>query len=208
VFRKLADTVDVHFTYQGDHGTVAVTAELSTPSGWHSSVPLAGPTSFTTTRYEGTVRLDLAALAARAAAAAVVTGVPAQPLTVAVVPHVHTADGVSFAPSLHLELSPLQLTLSGGADALRVETSHAVQQITATPGVIHVLRWAISVATARTVSALLLVAGLFAAAVLVLGARRSPPPGRERGDPPPLPATPRDRAAHGDVLRPPGRRRS
>src|SRR5665811_1860582 len=105
VFRKLTNIVDVHFAYQGTPGTVTVSAELSTAGGWHSTVPLAAPTTFTTTGYDATVRLDLLALDARAQAAAAVTGLPANQVTVAVIPRVATTDGAHFAPSVSLSLS-------------------------------------------------------------------------------------------------------
>ena len=58
VFRKLTNTVDVHLSYQGVPGTIAVDAELSTPSGWHSTVPLAPPATFTADEYLSSVTLD------------------------------------------------------------------------------------------------------------------------------------------------------
>ena len=62
VFRKLTNTVDVHLSYQGVPGTIAVDAELSTPSGWHSTVPLAEPVNFTSDQYLSSVTLDLNSL--------------------------------------------------------------------------------------------------------------------------------------------------
>ena len=49
VFRNLIDAVDVHFSYSGEPGDITVTAELSTPGGWNSTIPLAAPESFTGT---------------------------------------------------------------------------------------------------------------------------------------------------------------
>jgi hypothetical protein len=50
VFRKLTDTVDVHSTYHGEPGGITVAAELATPQGWHSTVPLADATASTRAR--------------------------------------------------------------------------------------------------------------------------------------------------------------
>src|SRR5664279_186136 len=57
VFRKLTNTVDVQMAYVGDPGSMTVNAELSTPSGWHSTVPLSGPTDITGEAYAGSVTL-------------------------------------------------------------------------------------------------------------------------------------------------------
>ena len=59
VFRAVTNTVDVRYAYRGEPGTVAVDAELSTPNGWHSTVPLTAATAFPADNYEGVVRLDL-----------------------------------------------------------------------------------------------------------------------------------------------------
>ena len=66
VFRAVTNTVDVRYAYRGEPGTVAVDAELSTPNGWHSTVPLTAATAFPADNYKGVVRLDLDALSARA----------------------------------------------------------------------------------------------------------------------------------------------
>ncbi|MCW2522809.1 MAG: peptidase, partial [Frankiales bacterium] len=84
VFRRLSNTVKVHLAYQGSPGNMRVSAELTTPGGWHTSVPLAAPADFTGHQYESTMLLDLKAFDARAQAAAAVTGLPAGPVGVAV----------------------------------------------------------------------------------------------------------------------------
>jgi len=175
VFRRLANTVDVHFAYQGTPGTVTVNAVLSTASGWHSRVPLAAPATFTTTGYDGTVRLDLLALDARAQAAAAVTGLPASQLTVDVIPQVDTADGARFAPTLPLRVSPLVLTLAGDAKALVVKSPTTVTRVTTAPRTVGALGRHLTVAQARTLSTILLLAGLLGAVLLALIGRRSGP---------------------------------
>src|SRR5664279_4251166 len=111
VFRKLTNTVDVQMAYVGDPGSMTVNAELSTPSGWHSTVPLSGPADISQV-YAGSVTLDLNALDARAQAAANATGLPGSPLTVAVVANIQTDTGL-FAPKLALNVAPLVMTISG-----------------------------------------------------------------------------------------------
>jgi hypothetical protein len=175
VFRKLINTIDVHFAYHGTPGTVAVAAELSNPSGWHSTILLAAPKTFRASHYDGSVPLDLTSLDARAQAAAAVTGLPPEPLTVAVVARVNTADGAHFAPTLPLSLSPLQLTLTGGSKALVTKDFTAVRQTTTVSRMIGAFGRHITVATARTLSEVLLLAALLGAAVLALIARRSAP---------------------------------
>ncbi len=175
VFRKLTNTVNVHLAYRGVPGTVAVAAQLSTPGGWHSTIPLAPPTTIGTTRYDANVPLNLNSLDTRARAAASITGLPAEPLSVTVVAQVSGTDGARFAPTLLLGLSPLQLTLVGSANALVVDRSAAVGRTLTVPRTIGVLGWHITVARARTVSAILLLAGLLSAAALALAALLSAP---------------------------------
>ena len=175
VFRKLANTIDVHYAYRGTPGSVTVSAVLSTAGGWHSIVPLAASKTFTTTGYHGTVRLDLKALDARAQAAAAVTGLPTNQVTVTVLPRVDTTDGARFAPTLSLSLSPLQLTLAGDAKTLVVKDSTPVKQVTTAPRTIGALGQQLTAATARTLSTILVLAGLLGAAMLALIARLSAP---------------------------------
>ncbi|MCP8998151.1 signal peptidase I [Pseudarthrobacter sp. RMG13] len=175
IFRKLANRVDVTFTYEGDPGTVAVAAELTSPSGWHSTVPLAGPESFTGNGYEGTVTLDLNALEDKAEAAAAVTGVSAAPVSIALMPQVTTESGAEFMPKLPLNLTPLQLSLTGGEQALTVTDSATSQQTILAPRTIGLNGWNITAATARAVSAVLLLAVIVAGTVLLVRARRAAP---------------------------------
>jgi hypothetical protein len=181
VFRRLANTVDVHYAYQGNPGTVTVSAQLSTASAWHSTVQLTAPKAFTTDRYNGTVRLDLSALEARAQAAAAITGIPAGQVTVVVIPRVESAAGARFSPTLSLSLSPLQLTIPGGAPALIVKDSSEVRQATSATRTIDALGGRIMVSSARTLSTILLLAGLLGAVVLVLLAGRLAPTSEAEG---------------------------
>ncbi|KRE76241.1 signal peptidase I [Arthrobacter sp. Soil762] len=175
VFRKLTNTVDVHFTYHGDPGTVTVRAELSTPGGWHSSLPLTGPVTFTANDYDGSVRLDLATLEAKAQAASAVTGLPSGPLSIALTPQVTSTTGTEFQPELKLNLTPLQLALTGAPDTLTVTDTTTTQQATMVPRMIAWNGVGISAATAQVVSAVLLLAALAIAVILVIVARRTAP---------------------------------
>lgn len=175
VFRKLADTVDVNFTYSGEPGTVNVTADLSTPAGWHSSVPLTGPDAFTESDYKGTVTLDLKALEAKAQAASAVTGTPAGPLSITVTPHITTAGGARFQAGLKLNLTPLQLTLNDGTAGLSVAATSTTDQPVTTQRMLGLNGMTISAAVARFVSAILLLAALATLAVVIVFARRTAP---------------------------------
>jgi hypothetical protein len=175
VFRKLTDTVDVHFTYHGDPGTVSVKAALSTPGGWHSDIPIAGPETITGPDYEGNVRLDLKAFEAKAQAASAVTGLPAGPLSIVVTPQVTTAAGTDFHPGLKLSLTPLQLTLTGAPDTLTVADTATTEQTAMTSRMLGVNGLNITTAIARIISAVLLVAALVIGAVVVIFARRTAP---------------------------------
>lgn len=174
VFRRLTKTVDVRLAYQGSPGGMTVDAELSTANGWHSTVPLAARKTFTTSRYDGVVRLDLPALEHRARAAAAVTGLPADQLSVAVVAHVTGSDGTSFAPSLRLTLTPLTLALADDPKTLVVQDA-AAGPSELVPRTLALLGRQFAVATGRMVAAALLLAALVAALGLVLAARMTAP---------------------------------
>jgi signal peptidase I len=175
VFRKLANRVDVKFAYTGEPGTVAVAAELTAPSGWHSTVPLSGPVSFAGNSYEGTVSLDLKALETKSDAAAAVTGQAGTPVTISLIPQVTTDAGAEFTPELKLSLTPLQLSLTGGEKALTVTDSSTSQRPVMVPRTLGVNGWTITAAAARAISAVLLIAALAAALVVMTMARRSTP---------------------------------
>jgi signal peptidase I len=175
VFRKLAKTVDVGFSYHGEPGTVTVTADLSTPGGWHSTVPLTGPDTITGYDYEGMARLDLASLDAKAQAASAVTGLPAGPVSIAVTPTVRTAQGAEFRPQLKLELTPLQLSLPGGPAALSVTDSTTREHTATVPRMIGVNGLSLTAAVARVVSAVLILAALATGIIIMIFARRTTP---------------------------------
>lgn len=175
IFRKLTETLDVHFTYHGEPGSLRITAELATAGGWHSTIQLAEPVSFTSTDYEGAVRLDLKELQARADAAAAVTGLAASPVSIRIQPQVTTASGAEFRPGLTLTLTPLQLSLAEGEKALTVTDTSTAQHSVIVPRTLGMNGWNITAATARIISTVLLLAGLTIALVVIVFARRNAP---------------------------------
>lgn len=177
VFRKLTDTLDVHYAYQGDPGSITVTAELSTQGGWRSSVPLTPATAFSGNRYEGTAHLDLKTMDARAQAAAAVTGIPTGPVTIALTTRVHSASGDDFKPALKLNLTPLQLTLAGGPNDLTVTRTGPVENAPEAPPRIGANGVTIPVSTARILSLIAIAATALAVTALILLARRRAPAG-------------------------------
>jgi signal peptidase I len=175
IFRKIVDEVEVAYTYRGRPGTVSVAAELSTPSGWHSRVPLSAERRFSGNSYSGTVTLDLAALERHAHAAAEATGIAANQVDVTVVPTVTTSGGKTFAPELAFSLSPLQLTMVGEADSLTVGTADAGRPAAGATAGLTIAGRTVSVPTARMISLLLVAGALLAAGFVAAFARLSAP---------------------------------
>jgi signal peptidase I len=174
VFRKVTEAVDLSLAYQGRPGRVVVAAEASTASGWHTSIPLIPATTFTGDRYDGVVRLDLDAIDARAAAAAAVIGLPVGEVSIVVTPRVTTTGGATFAPTLDLTLTPLQMTLLGEKQALVVSDAPVAQQPAVAPRSVHLLgRSVMTAGAARAVSAAVILAALLAGAALLIAAHRS-----------------------------------
>jgi hypothetical protein len=175
VFRRLADTVELHLAYRGNPGSISVSAELSTPGGWHSSVPLAQPTRFLGNAYDAAVRLDLKAIDGRAQAAAAVTGLPSGPVSIAVLPRISTPGQLPQTPALNLTLTPLQLSLTGAATNLIVQIPTTAARTTEVPRTLGLLGRHLTVSQARRASAILLLLALLAAGVLALIARSTAP---------------------------------
>jgi hypothetical protein len=175
VFRKLTNTVDVHFTYHGDPGTLNVRADLSAPGGWHSTVPLTGTETVNGPGYEGKVTLDLKALEAKAAAASAVTGLPSTPLSIVVTPQVKTSKGADFQPGLKLNLTAFQLALTGAPDTLTVTDNTTTEQRTTAPRMMGMNGISISAIQARIISTLLLAAAVATGAIIMVLARRTAP---------------------------------
>ena len=169
VFRALTDRVDVTYAYDGRPGKIAVDAELSTASGWRSTINLS-PVQPLPGEYDGRVRLDLSALEDRAAAAAAVTGIPAGPLTVTVVPKIWMDGGGQFAPRLPLTLDSQTLE-PGSEDALSASTSSTEAGTGTAPAQLSALGKSIDVSTARTASLAALLLAALASVVLLAVSR-------------------------------------
>ena len=175
IFRKLTNTITVRYAYTGGPGTLRLDADLSTPAGWRSTMAITPRTAFTTDGYQGSARLNLDTLDARAQAAAAATGIPATQVDVAIVATVSTPGAGDFTPRLQLALTPLQLTLAGDGKGLTVADAVTVPHTTGTPRTLPVLGHQLGVSTARTLGAALLLVAVFAAAVLLVVARRLRP---------------------------------
>lgn len=162
VFRKLADIVVVDFAYRGAPGTVSVSAELASSSGWRTTLPLEAETTLDGTAYDGRVSLELDALEQRVSQAAIATGVPMDQVTVTVRPRFVDADGSVFAPELQLTLTDLQLAVSPDA-ALTVRDESTIQQLTQSERELSLAGRHLAAADARVLSGVLVLG-----AVLVL----------------------------------------
>jgi signal peptidase I len=187
VFRRITDQVDVSYAYAGPPGALSLTVELSTSGGWRTSIPVSSATIGRA--YDGRVHLDLAALQARADAAARTTGLPAGEVSVTVVPRVSLAGGVSFAPRLALSLTAL--TLKPTSD-LTARGSAAPAGHGGGPARIALLGHGLTVSRARATGAVALLLSLLAGAVLMGIARITGP----------VAEADRVRARHGDLILP------
>lgn len=173
VFRALANSVEVRYRYQGEPGTVSVTAELSTASGWHSTVLLSDSHRFADHTYDGHVHLDLDSLVDRADRAAKVIGLPADQLTVTVRPHFTSPRG-DFSPELPLTLTPTELTPAADA-SLRVEDSATVAATTQAPRTLSIVGHGLTAGTARPTALLLLCLAVLLGGLVAFLARVAPP---------------------------------
>ena len=154
---------------------MTVKADLSAPGGWHSSIPLTGPETFSGPGYEGKITLDLKTLDAKAQAASAVTGLPAGPLSIVLTPQVKTSTGTEFQPGLKLNLTPLQLALAGAPDTLTITDDTTTEQTVTAPRMLGVNGVSITATVARFVSTVLLAAALVIGAIIVVFARRTAP---------------------------------
>ncbi len=169
IFRKLANTVDLHYAYRGAPSQITLAAKLSGPSGWRATIPLAeagNPSA-------GDVRLDLNALDSRAKAAAEVTGIPQPQVTVAVTATVRTHGAKDFEASYPFTLTALQFT-----PAATSASNPTVKDITTVKREVRVDRafslvgQSISVNAVRSIGLTLLLLALIAGAGLAFLARK------------------------------------
>jgi hypothetical protein len=177
IFRRLADNVNVRYTYHGPPGRIAMNATLSTGSGWTSTVRLRAVTTFSGRTYTGTTRLRLSALQARADAAAIATGLPSGQILVTLAPTVTSTTGTVFTPTLGLTLNPLALALAGNPSTLAVRGTSTTTSKTEAVNKLSFLGIQLAVSTARTLSLALLLLSLLAGLAIAWGARRTRPTG-------------------------------
>ena len=178
VFRNVAERVDVRFAFESDvlliGATVVVNAELSTASGWRSTLPLAAPVVFSDKRHTGDVELDLTSVQARANDAAAAIGAPpGGDVAVTVVAEVQTRDGAVFRPELPLVLDPLALRLVDGE-----KTQLSIAAPVAAPGAeppvpFSVFGHALPVLQVRRAAVVALGLVLLAAGAIILLMRRA-----------------------------------
>lgn len=175
VFRRvLAGNVTVSYTYRGPAAAISVAAQLSTPGGWHTTIPLKDATSVSGNADTGTVDLDLQALEAKAQAAAQATGIAGTPITVTVVPTVRAAGSPDFAPALRFSLTPVQLSLTDPA-SLTAQTPAASSAPAMGERSLRFGPWSLTTVLARPLSAGVFAAGLLALALIGAVARRRGP---------------------------------
>ena len=170
VFRKVAKDVAVTFGYTGPPGRTAVKVTLSTASGWHSTFPITAEETRVGAAYRGVVRLDVAALQARADAGAEATGTRATEVGVTVLPRITEASG-TFEPAFKLKLTPLALTADGPFVA---QDAGAPKKVARSQSLRLGGRAVASVSTARIVSTALIFGAIVAAAACLASVRRRP----------------------------------
>jgi signal peptidase I len=171
VFRQLTNVVTVQVRYSGPPGDLTVAGKLSSASGWNAQLPLhvaAGADS----EAVRTVALDLEAIEAKAQAAAEATGVATFPLTIEVKPSVSSANVAPFAPALRLTLTPMQLTLAGGEESLKIVDTVDNTERFDQARELRLFDIAFEVAKLRVTSLIALCVFVLAAMVLALTGRR------------------------------------
>jgi hypothetical protein len=125
IFRKLANSVNLHLNYQGEPGRIEASARLSSQNGWHKTLELSQPKQFSTSRYVGQIELDLPSLDGRVADAGKAIGAEMGSITLTITTRVKHSDGSVFEPQVSFNLAPLQLALASNPEALVVDQSGA-----------------------------------------------------------------------------------
>jgi signal peptidase I len=172
IFRRLTNDLQVQLHYRGPSGDLTVAAKVSSPNGWSAQLPVH-VSAAGADRDVRTLTLDLAAIEAKAQAAADVTGVATSPLTIEVEPTVSTAGLAPFSPALRFTLTPLQLSLQGGADTLKVAETVDTAEQKAQARRLSLVGREFDVAKLRVTSVASLFAFALAALVVGLLARRA-----------------------------------
>jgi signal peptidase I len=123
VFMKLLTDLGVSFYYSTTappaavHGTVQIDAVLSNAAGWHTTLPMATPTPLKAGGANLTSTLDLSYIQVLATRVASQTGLGTGPIDIAVtasaVVGVGSAKPVTYTSRLPLQLTTLELSMSG-----------------------------------------------------------------------------------------------
>jgi signal peptidase I len=170
IFRKVTNLVDLTAAYEGPAGgTFSLVADLSTQAGWRSRVVLVASTAFTGTGVSRTVGLDLRSFDRRAQAAAATTGIPAAAMGIDVTAAVIPTSGKPFTSVLHLSMTGLELSMSGGRDALvhQATAAPAVVRAGAKPSMVSLLGHPVATGTVLATAVLLLLASAIGAGVVM-----------------------------------------
>ena len=173
IFRTQINDVKVNYAYQGQSGTISTIARLSTGSGWSWDLALAEPQTFDANDFADAVTLNLDEIDKIAARGAKATGLPADTLTVSVIPTIQTDQG-SWQPKLDLNLNSQTMTLAGDEASLTVKQDAAESATTTTTQVANKI-FGIPVTLLRLGSILLLIGGLVGLTLAYLAGRRQPP---------------------------------
>jgi signal peptidase I len=186
VFLQLVDEVEVSFDYRfvtgADHevqGSGSLVAELGDAEGWRRTVRLSGNETVVDGRLELASTLDLAALRTTIESAEALTGVSRSSYTINVVADVRvdgTVSGLPFSEQLAspmtFQLDDLRLRLLSAGAQLEPRQAGNVVVADRERATIGVLGQAISVASARGVSMVVLLAALVALALVGVATRR------------------------------------
>jgi signal peptidase I len=172
IFRKITDHVDVGIQYHGRPGSLTVSTQLEAANGWHTTIRSMSPTAFSGNDHRATVALDLSSLEQRVTSAAKVIGMDPGPVQITVRPKITGDDGQTFSAALPLALSPLTLTLGGGARLKSTSTATRTVGNRTLDFLGHPL---ITAARARSSAILLLLLAVVGLALVAFFGRRGGP---------------------------------
>jgi signal peptidase I len=176
IFRRLANLVDLNVNYTGTPGRIQVNARMSAQNGWHTTLQLSQQQQFTSGSFAGKVQLDLNALEGRARAAGEAIGADMGAVIIAITAQVEHDDGATFEPQISLNLAPLQLTLTGGAEVLVVKQSSTAAGVSLQARQIGAFGYDIvTAADARKYAAYLLLTAIIGAVIVAMSALRHVP---------------------------------
>jgi len=186
VFLRLVTSVDLGVDYTVDtraplatRGSVQVFAVISGSGNWSRQLALQPAVDFVGSRVHSAVRLDLDPLLALQNAVSAETGLPADQLSVAIIPRVHLTGTIAgqsvdtdFAPALDFTLLTSEFSLAdapsvvGAADpSLTSSQPGTVTRTVTLPAQVSIIAYRLYVKTARRVA----VGGGLTAILLAIG---------------------------------------